>query len=51
MNYRVWDKGKGKVFETLEQAAGYANLIKTTTGVIVAITETRSPVTHVFKEV
>lgn len=48
MNYLVQDSKRGKVFATLEEAAGYAAEIRKATGEFVAVTETRRKVTHTF---
>ena len=48
MNYKVHDTKRGKVFETLKEAQAYANEIEDRTHVIVAITETRAKVTHIY---
>lgn len=46
MNYLVQDSKRGKVFATLEEAAGYAADIRKATGEIVAVVETARQVTH-----
>ena len=48
-NYKVHSGGNGKVFATLEEATAYANEILRVHRELVAVTETRAAVTHIYR--
>ena len=48
-NYKVHSGGRGKVFATLEEATAYANEILRVHRELVAVTETRAAVTHIYR--
>lgn len=50
MNHLVSDSKSGKVFATLEEAAGYADAYFRDTGIMLAVTKTKRKVTHTFQK-
>ena len=48
-HYKVWSSNRGKIFETLAEAEAYADHIFRATNTVVAITETKAAVTHIYK--
>ena len=49
MNHLVSDSKSGKVFATLEEAAGFADAFFRDIGIMLAVTKTKRKVTHIFR--
>lgn len=48
-SFKVHDTKRGHIFATLAEACEYAAMIARTTGVFVAVTESKAKPTHIFK--